>query len=58
MLWSALMSTTLVMEGYDGKVLGSLYAQPTFQKHTGIFRGNSPIRTQLQGRQDLTMLQA
>jgi SP family general alpha glucoside:H+ symporter-like MFS transporter len=34
-LWSALMSTALVMEGFDGKILGSLYAQPAFQKAYG-----------------------
>ena len=35
-LWSALMSTALVMEGFDGKILGSLYAQPAFQKAYGV----------------------
>lgn len=39
-LWSALLSTTLVMEGYDGKILGSLYAQPAFQKAYGHLQPN------------------
>lgn len=39
-LWSALMSTALVMEGYDGKILGSLYAQPAFQKAYGNLQKN------------------
>lgn len=39
-LWSALMSTALVMEGYDGKILGSLYAQPAFQKAYGVLQKN------------------
>lgn len=39
-LWSALMSTALVIEGFDGKILGSLYAQPTFQKAYGQLQKN------------------
>ncbi|CZT12850.1 related to Maltose permease [Rhynchosporium graminicola] len=35
LLWSALLSTALVMEGSDGKILGALYAQPAFQKAYG-----------------------
>lgn len=39
-VWSALLSTALVMEGYDGKILGSLYAQPAFQKAYGNIQKN------------------
>ncbi|RDW56757.1 hypothetical protein BP6252_13980 [Coleophoma cylindrospora] len=38
--WSALMSTALVMEGFDGKIMGSLYAQPAFQKAYGKLHGS------------------
>ncbi len=30
--WSVLMSTALVMDGYDTKLIGSLFAQPAFQQ--------------------------
>lgn len=39
-LWSALMSAALVMEGFDGKILGSLYAQPAFQAAYGDLQKN------------------
>jgi SP family general alpha glucoside:H+ symporter-like MFS transporter len=33
--WSFVMSTAIIMEGYDTKVLGTLFAQPAFQKAYG-----------------------
>lgn len=33
--WSVLMSTALVMDGYDTKLIGTLFAQPAFQKAYG-----------------------
>lgn len=33
--WSVLMSAALVMDGYDTKLIGSLFAQPAFQKAYG-----------------------
>ncbi|KAL3954156.1 hypothetical protein ACCO45_012112 [Purpureocillium lilacinum] len=41
-LWSIVMSTGVVMEGYDAKLVGTLYAQPAFQKAFGTHvKGNS-----------------
>lgn len=33
--WSIIMSTAVVMEGYDTKLIGTLFAQPAFQKAYG-----------------------
>ena len=33
--WSILLSTALVMEGYDVTLLGNLFSQPAFQKRFG-----------------------
>ena len=33
--WSLLVSTTLIMEGYDTAILGAFYALPVFQKEFG-----------------------
>ncbi|KAL6836790.1 general substrate transporter [Trichoderma sp. SZMC 28015] len=33
--WSIVMSTAVVMEGYDTKLIGTLFAQPTFQRAFG-----------------------
>lgn len=33
--WSILLSTAVIMEGYDLLLMGSLYAQPAFQKKYG-----------------------
>ncbi|KAH6611562.1 hypothetical protein Trco_001582 [Trichoderma cornu-damae] len=33
--WSVIISTALVMDGYDTKLIGSLFAQPAFQKAYG-----------------------
>lgn len=35
--WSVLLSSTLVMEGYDLALLGSLYASPMFNKKFGTY---------------------
>ncbi|KAJ6445151.1 MFS transporter, SP family, general alpha glucoside:H+ symporter [Purpureocillium lavendulum] len=41
-LWSVVMSTGVVMDGYDTKLVGTLYAQPAFQKAFGTHvKGNS-----------------
>ncbi|CEJ90390.1 hypothetical protein VHEMI06178 [[Torrubiella] hemipterigena] len=34
--WSLVMSTAIIMEGYDTILLGSLYAQPAFAKAYGV----------------------
>lgn len=33
--WSAVMSATIIMEGYDNILIGSFYAYPSFQKEYG-----------------------
>ncbi|KAK9310916.1 general substrate transporter [Lipomyces starkeyi] len=33
--WSMLLSTAIIMEGYDTKLVGSLFAQPAFRKRYG-----------------------
>lgn len=38
-LWSILVSTTLVMEGYDTALLNALYALPVFQRKFGTLNG-------------------
>ncbi|KIN03386.1 hypothetical protein OIDMADRAFT_118647 [Oidiodendron maius Zn] len=41
-LWSIVMSTAVVMEGYDTKLIGTLFAQPAFQKRYGqLVKANS-----------------
>jgi SP family general alpha glucoside:H+ symporter-like MFS transporter len=35
-LWSILLSTSIVMEGYDTLLLGNLYAFPAFTQRFGI----------------------
>ncbi|UNI17019.1 hypothetical protein JDV02_003399 [Purpureocillium takamizusanense] len=41
-LWSIAMSTGVVMDGYDYKLVGTLYAQPAFQRAYGTHvKGNS-----------------
>lgn len=35
--WSVLLSSTLIMEGYDLALLGSLYASPEFNKKFGTY---------------------
>lgn len=39
--WSILLSTALVMEGYDTKLIASLFAQPAFQEAYGIQQEDS-----------------
>lgn len=34
-LWSMVMSATIIMEGYDNILIGSFYAYPSFQKRYG-----------------------
>ncbi|KAJ5898762.1 hypothetical protein N7495_003506 [Penicillium taxi] len=34
--WSMVMSTAIIMDGYDTMLMGNLLAQPAFQKHYGI----------------------
>lgn len=34
--WSILLSTAIVMEGYDGKLISSSFAQPAFVKSYGV----------------------
>ncbi|EED13362.1 sugar transporter, putative [Talaromyces stipitatus ATCC 10500] len=36
-LWSMVISLTIVMDGYDGALLGSLVAFPSFKSHFGHF---------------------
>ncbi|KAB5578663.1 general substrate transporter [Coniochaeta sp. 2T2.1] len=51
--WSLIMSTAVVMEGYDTKLIGTLFAQPAFQKaygkqaSTGSFQVSAPWQTGL-----------
>ena len=33
--WSLVMSTAVIMEGYDTKLIGTLFAQPVFRKKYG-----------------------
>jgi SP family general alpha glucoside:H+ symporter-like MFS transporter len=33
--WSVVMSTAVIMEGYDTKLIGTLFAQPVFQRTFG-----------------------
>ena len=35
--WSCLLSSTLIMEGYDLALLGNLYASPVFNKKFGTY---------------------
>lgn len=37
-LWSVAMSTALVMEGYDTKLISTLYAQPAFKRTYGVLQ--------------------
>ncbi|QHS73585.1 alpha-glucoside permease [Saccharomyces paradoxus] len=49
-LWSILVSTTLVMEGYDTALLSALYALPVFQRKFGTMNaeGSYEISSQWQ----------
>ncbi|SCU96754.1 LAMI_0F07624g1_1 [Lachancea mirantina] len=42
-LWSVVLSTALIMEGYDTALLQSLYALPAFAKRYGFFNPNSGV---------------
>lgn len=39
--WSVLLSTTLIMEGYDLALLGSLYASPQFNMKFGVWNDST-----------------
>ena len=39
--WSVLLSTTLIMEGYDLALLGSLYASPQFTMKFGVWNDST-----------------
>lgn len=39
--WSVLLSTTLIMEGYDLALLGNLYASPVFNKKFGTYNAEA-----------------
>ncbi|KAI1413962.1 sugar transporter [Hypoxylon sp. FL1857] len=39
--WSVLLSSTLIMEGYDLALLGSLYASPVFNKKFGTYNADN-----------------
>jgi SP family general alpha glucoside:H+ symporter-like MFS transporter len=39
--WSILLSTAIVMEGYDTALLGNFYAFPPFTKRYGVLTPNS-----------------
>jgi SP family general alpha glucoside:H+ symporter-like MFS transporter len=36
-LWSVLVSSSIIMEGYDTTLIGSFYGYPAFQKKYGTF---------------------
>ncbi|KAK8086260.1 Maltose permease MAL31 [Apiospora phragmitis] len=36
-LWSALLSTSIIMEGYDLVLMSSFFAQPAFSEHFGVY---------------------
>lgn len=36
-MWSVLVSTCIIMEGYDIVLINSFYAQPAFQKYYGVW---------------------
>lgn len=38
-IWSLILSSTLIMEGFDTSLLGSLYALPPFKRKYGVCRG-------------------
>ncbi|WAO97329.1 Hypothetical protein NCS54_01505200 [Fusarium falciforme] len=39
--WSILLSTVIIMEGFDTVLIGILYANPPFQRDFGIKQANS-----------------
>ncbi|KND86239.1 General alpha-glucoside permease [Tolypocladium ophioglossoides CBS 100239] len=39
--WSVVMSTALIMEGYDTKLISTLFAQPAFQRAYGLAQKNN-----------------
>ncbi|KAI6775282.1 hypothetical protein HG530_002040 [Fusarium avenaceum] len=37
-MWSALLSTSIIMEGYDIVLISSFFAQPSFREHYGSYQ--------------------
>ncbi|XEV03775.1 hypothetical protein FSHL1_009062 [Fusarium sambucinum] len=37
-LWSVLLSTSIIMEGYDIVLISSFFAQPAFRQHYGSYQ--------------------
>lgn len=54
-LWSILVSTTLVMEGYDTALLNALYALPVFQRKFGTLNGEGSYEITSQWQIGLNM---
>ncbi|KAF5565278.1 maltose permease [Fusarium phyllophilum] len=40
-MWSVLLSTSLIMEGYDIVLISSFFAQPSFREHYGSYQPKS-----------------
>ncbi|KAL4722017.1 hypothetical protein ACLX1H_011212 [Fusarium chlamydosporum] len=40
-LWSVLLSTSIIMEGYDIVLISSFFAQPAFREHYGTYEPSS-----------------
>ncbi|KAK6826132.1 general substrate transporter [Apiospora arundinis] len=36
-MWSILLSTSIIMEGYDIVLMSSFFAQPAFSEHFGVY---------------------
>lgn len=53
-LWSIIMSTAIVMEGYDTKLIASLFAQPAFQKHYGHLQADGSYQISASWQAGLT----
>ena len=52
--WSILLSTAIVMEGYDTALLGNFYAFPPFTKRYGVLTpGSNPPSYQVRQTQSL-----
>lgn len=52
--WSILLSTALIMEGYDLLLMGSLYAQPAFAKKYGTRLANGSFEIPAQWQSGLS----
>lgn len=49
-IWSMVMSATIIMEGYDNILIGSFYAYPAFQRAYGEPLASDPLDYQLKDR--------